>query len=279
VNGGTAKLGIAAPLALAGLWSMGFALACHLAGGVPAGDPAPGGIALQALGASRSALADRLIESADRTFHRGVGPYRRAAFSSRFHRLADVLAPHSHVHLHAERVCEVLPWLDLATRADPSQVEAYRSAAFWLAGEAQRPDEAFRVLAEGRRRNPGDYRLLLDTGRLHLQRGQPGAAARWFEAAQRAWDRGPPPDSLGARQEQAELLLYRGLLFEGRGDRLRAQACYRNLLALFPGREGVRARLEALETAGRAEPEPAALWREVLQQRDRGCSREHAGGL
>jgi len=280
VKGPWVRVGIWMALVLAVLWGAAFALCCRLTSeplmpGEETDSPAmAGSVAVKALGASRVAVGDQLYANADRTFHMGVGVYRRSAFTSWFTRLGLDLVPEGHVHLQAEDVNELVPWLYLATRADPHNVEAYVVAAFWLAGEGNRPDLAEHVLDEARANNPKDYRVYLEKGRLALKSGILTKAARAFEAAGRLWERDPGPDKIQAKFDRAEMLVYRGLLYEEGGDVPRALTCYRDMLALFPGRVGIRKRVAELTEAGHARVAPAAVRQTIMFQRRHVCERK-----
>jgi tetratricopeptide (TPR) repeat protein len=271
------RVEIRAALFLAVMWSAAFALCCRLTG-LSADGLSPGvetdSAVIKALSASRVALGNQLYANADRTFHMGVGIYRQTAFTSWFVRLAQALTPHEHVHLQAQEVNEMVPWLFLATRADPHNVEAYIVAAFWLAGEGGRPDLAGRVLDEARMNNPKDYRVYLEKGRLALKMGALTEAARAFDAAGTLWERDPGPDKIQAQLDRAEMLVYRGLLYEDGGDVPRALMCYRDTLALFPGRKGIRERVAELAEDGRSRVAPAAMWRTIMFQHRHVCERE-----
>jgi len=277
------RMGIWVALVLAILWGAAFALACRLtspsADGLMPGDetdsPATAGsVAIKALSASRAATGNQLYEAADRTFHMGVGVYRRQAFTSWFTRLGQAIEPGGHVHLHSEGVNELVPWLYLATRADPHNVEAYVVASFWLAGEGGRPDLAERVLKEARANNPKDYRVYLEKGRLALKKGALAEAARAFDAAGALWKRDSGPDKAQAQLDRTEMLIYRGLLYEEDGDVPRALTCYREILVLFPGRVGIRERLTELTETGQPRVAPAAMRQAIMFQRQHVCERE-----
>ncbi|MFH1477560.1 MAG: hypothetical protein ABIH24_08760 [Verrucomicrobiota bacterium] len=262
---------------MAVMWGVAFALCCRLTG-LSADGLTPGAqadsMAIKALGASRVVAGNQLYANADRTFHRGVGVYRRRAFTSGFMRLAQAIAPEGHVHLQSADVNEIVPWLYFATRADPHNVEAYSVAAFWLAGDGGRPDLAERVLCEARANNPKDYRVYLEKGRLALKMGALTEAARAFDAAGRLWERDPGPDKIQALLDRAEMLVYRGLLYEEGGDVPRALMCYRNILALLPGREGIRERVAELTEKGCACVAPAAMRQTIMFQRRYVCERD-----
>ena len=286
MKGPWVRAGIWVTLLLAVMWGAAFALCCRLANEplmpgdetdspATAGSPAmAGSVAIKALGASRVAVGDQLYANADRTFHMGVGVYRRPAFTSGFMRLAQAIAPEGHVHLQAEGVNEMVPWLYFATRADPHNVEAYVVAAFWLAGEGDRPDLAERVLDEARANNPKDYRVYQEKGRLALKRGALTEAARAFDAAGRLWERDSGPDKIQAQLDCAEMLVYRGLLYEEGGDVPRALTCYQNILALFPEREGICERVAELTETGHARVAPTAMRQTIMFQRRHVCERD-----
>lgn len=274
MKGPWVRAGIWVALVLAVLWGAAFALACRLTSAPAMPGDETGSVAAKALGASRVAVGEQLYENADRTFHMGVGVYRPKAFTSWFERIGRVVAPEGHLHLHAEGVNELVPWLYLTTRADPHNVEAYTVAAFWLAGEGGRPDLAARVLDEARVNNPRDYRVYLEKGRLALKSNAPAEAARAFDAAGVLWERDSGPDKVQAQLDRAAMLTYRGLLYEADGDVPRALACYRDMLALFPGRTGIRDRVAELTTTGHARMAPADMWRTIMYQRQHVCERE-----
>lgn len=265
-----------APFILA-LWGAAFALACRLTNLADAGLLSGGqqdSVTIRALGATRTVVGAQLFEEADRAFHMGVGVYRRPAFTDGFMRLGRAIAPEGHVHLQAEGVNELVPWLYFATRTDPHNVEAYVVAAFWLAGEGGRPDLAGRVLNEARANNPRDYRVYQEKGHLALKNNSPAEAAQAFDAALRLWERDSGEDQIQARLDRAEMLVYRGLLHENNGDLTSALKCYQDVLALFPGKVGIRERVAELTATGRARAQPEAVWRTIMFQRRHVCERE-----
>lgn len=256
-------------------WGAAFALACRL---VP-GQPLPSGakmdsLTIRALGASRAAVGNQLFEVADRTFHKGVGVYRAPAFTGWFVRMGRVIAPQGHTHLEAEAVNEMAPWLYLATKADPHQVEAYVVAAYWLANEGGRPDLAKSVLDEARANNPKDYRVYHEKGRLALKSGALEEAARAFDAAGRLWELDQGSDKVQARTDRSEMLVYRGLLHEEAGELPEALRCYAEVLAFFPGRVGLSERVAELAETGRARVAPSAMWQAIMVKRSHECERE-----
>jgi tetratricopeptide (TPR) repeat protein len=256
-----------------------FALACRLpdrdAWSGPGRDGAWLGLALAG---TRGALSREWVSQADRFLHQGVGEYRPRALTDPLGRLADVLSPRAHLHLHGEAAAEIMPWLWLAVRSDPNHVEAYVTAAFWMAGEVGRPDLAQSLLEEARRHNPRDYRVPLEQGRLFLRLGDRDRAWTALTVARRLWSVRPSDvDEEQARIDGAEILTYHGLLKEDHGDVPGALADYGEVLAWFPERAGLRARLERLAAGGAAERSASAVWAESLASRRHVCEAEKAG--
>ena len=282
MKGTWVREGIWVALFLAVMWGVAFALCCRLTSeplmpGDETDSPVTAGsVAIKALSTSRVVVGDQLFEEADRTFHSGVGIYRRKAFTSRFLRIGQAMVPEGHVHLHAEGVNEIVPWLYFATRANPHNVEAYVVAAFWLAGEGGRPDLAERVLDEARANNPRDYRVYLEKGRLALKKGALTDATRAFDAASRLWDLDSGSDETQTRLDRAEMLACRGLLYEESKDIPHALTCYRDVLALLPDRKGISERMTELVEFGHARVAPAAMWQAISFQRQSVNEQEEA---
>ena len=263
-------------LFLAVIWGTAFALCCRLTSEALIPGDETDSMAIKALDTSRTAVGEQLFEEADRTFHKGVGIYRRKAFTSWFSRLGQAITPEEHVHLHAESVNELVPWLYFAIRANPHYVEAYAVAAFWLAGEGGRPDLAERVLDEARANNPRDYRVYLEKGHLALKMGALTKATRAFDAANRLWERDSGSDKVQAQLDRAEMLACRGLLYEENKDIPHALTCYRDVLTIFPSRTGIRERMTELVKSGRARVAPADMWQAIIFQRQSVNEREEA---
>ncbi len=257
-----------------------FTLACRLVDPAFSDNALHDSMLVKLLGDSRLAVGQALYEEADNVFHRGVPRFQPKDYSLGFTKLQQAIVPSGHVHLHAEGVVEIMPWLNFALRMNPYDVETYSVAAFWLAGEAQRPDLAEQVLMEARRNNPRDHRVYLETGILAMKEGRLPQAAQYLEAALKLWPGSQDPEDEQARLDRAEIMLYRGLLSEQEGDLARAKDMYRQILITFPGRTALQDRLIFLETHGHAPTPPLALWSDMLVKRRGTCSREeHAASL
>ena len=154
---------------------MAFSIACRLAPAYTlAAEHASASLAQTIFGDTRIAIGSRLYTQADVYFHRGVPHQQECAFGSDlYQRLRDEVSPSQHVHLEgATDIREIMPWLDLATRANPEDSESYLVAAFWLSNSAHRPELALDVLDRAQRNIPYAYDVQLAKGRLFLHTGR-----------------------------------------------------------------------------------------------------------
>ncbi len=237
-----AIIGAAAAIVLAS------ALACRLdrvwAAEVP---DASSGAAARLLGESRRALSGDLYMEGDVFLHRGGHSVESAAFSNRFfQRIGVIMAPSRHLHVEGAQAAEVLPWLRLATSADPHNVDAWMASAFLAETAAGRNDVASGILAEARAANPRDYRLPLEQARLLMRRRVWDRAARELATAQRLWPNPAASEDEEARLDRAELLTYRGYLLELGGALDEAARFYRQTLELYPARLELAVRADCL---------------------------------
>jgi tetratricopeptide (TPR) repeat protein len=75
--------------------------------------------------------------------------------------------PTVHTHLHNGHEREILPWLKLSADLDPSRVDTYVVAAYWLRTRLNQAEEAEEFLRQGLRANPDSYEILLELGRVY----------------------------------------------------------------------------------------------------------------
>ena len=251
-------------VALAANFAGVFALGCLLTASAPPEAPEGGGVADLLFGSSRQALSADLYEQADTFFHRGVPHHaRHVTMNSWIQRLRDDISPEEHVHAEGAASAEIIPWLKLATDADPHNVDAWLVSAYWLETGLQRTDLAEQALREAQQHNVGDYRILLERARLYIRSGRFTKAADVLDAALRRWPGGSDPKDRQALLDKAELYSDRGFLDEMSGQTNSAVTAFKNVLAIFPDRTYIGQRVHLLET-GSQPPESA---RALLEQR------------
>jgi tetratricopeptide (TPR) repeat protein len=158
-----------------------------------------------------------------------------------------------------------MPWLDLATRVNPQNQEGYLVAAFWLAGEAQRPELALGILDNAQCNIPYAYEVQLEKGRILLHTGEHRVALQAFSAAIAFWEKTADPTDPDQLLDKAEALLYRALLREAEGMPSEAIADLKAMLSISPDRPAMQARLRDLESGTTTHPPAHALLRSMLR--------------
>jgi tetratricopeptide (TPR) repeat protein len=253
---------------LASSGTLAFSLACLLTTLAPIPDPATGLTDLL-LGESRQALSLSFFNQADLYFHKGVGHIQaRADTHSLFQRWQADITPAQHVHAEGVGSAEILPWLKLASRADPHNVEAFLVSAFWVTTGLHRNDLANQILAEAQRLNPGDYRIPLEKSRLAIRTGNLTAAFSSLETVLTLQSHAPASIGEPDRQfalDRAETFTFLGFLNEISGTPSKAVECFKNALAIFPERVYIKTRVTLLEN-GKTPPESAQSLLEKLTQ-------------
>ncbi|NQT92843.1 MAG: hypothetical protein HQ559_08785 [Lentisphaerae bacterium] len=235
-------------------------------------------VAAALLGESRKALAGSFYTTADLYLHRGVGHKKTLAFrNGLFQGLNRHISPDSHAHVHGDEVRELMPWLWLTLRMDPSNTEAYLVSAFWLARDGGRPDLALKVLDEAQRNIPYNDAVQIQKGRLYLRSGDIDRATRAFDAALAFWPGTDPPESEDALYRKASAMLYRSLLHERAGEKIDAARYLREILQIFPQRSHLRNRLANLEKQQQPSVLAASLWEAMLTDDDHRQSEDTCG--
>jgi hypothetical protein len=258
-------------LALATLWAGAFSLAC-LVSARPldrqAMEPVRS-VTGALLGASRLGLSSYFYEMADLYFHRGIEHTVTEGFQdSLFQSALSEVSPRGHLHIAGSNVKEMMPWLWVAIEMDPHNVDLYLVAAFWLAGDGNRPDLADEILRLGQCEIPFSYQIQLERGRIGLKHGNLAAAKGAFDAGLAFWPGKDDPNSQGTRADRASLLLYRALLHEADGERPEAIVQLREILKMFPERKSLESRIRTLEAGNEPSLLASGLWRSILQQED-----------
>jgi len=246
-------------------WGLAFSMACHLSPTSTATTEDPGITALM-LGESRQALSLNFFNEADLYFHKGVGHIQpRVVTHSLFQSWQDTLTPEQHAHAEGVASAEILPWLKLAIRADPRNVDAFLVAAFWAETGLLRDDLASEILNEAQRANPDDYRIPLEKGRMFIRTGRFDKACDALRAALQFQSHAPVPQTkdLQVTLDRAEILTFLGFLYEIKGQRPDAIHCFNNALAIFPQRTYIKERVTILE-AGQEPPDTARVLLEKL---------------
>ncbi len=221
---------------------------------VPSEQPAD--LAERLLGESRRAVGAHFYEQADAYFHGGVPHTPPVAADTLFRRWRERLIPEAHAHIADNRIAEIMPWLRMATATDPRNVEAHLVAAYWLDRAIGRRDAAEELLRSALRKNPRDYRLRMELGRLCIRHGEWAGARDHLKTALAQWADQPLDDPEQHALDRAEILTYLGYLEEAAGRLVSAAEAYETVARDFPNREGLLRRAQMLRT-GEQPPESA----------------------
>jgi tetratricopeptide (TPR) repeat protein len=258
------------------LWGVAFSMAAQLTlkpVNVLSSDTS---MAERLLGASRVAFGDSFFEEADNYFHKGVGHVHQKAFSnSYFQALGAAIEPSGHVHSEGVEVSEIMPWLRFTTKMDPKNVEAYLTTAYWLEGSIGRPDVAESVLREAQRDNPKDYRVINARAKMLFGTGDDAKAAMLLDAAIKLWPSTQSPEDQQAQLDLAQMLSYRGFLFELQSDRVRALEMFKRAYAAMPGNKSLERRIAALGRGEDFSRNDRQIWQTLFAQHH-VCAREGA---
>ncbi len=246
-----------------------FALSCQIQARTPPQQTPHRSAGAALLGESRLGVSSYFYSMADLYFHCGVAHrHEEAVHDTWFQKRLDRLKPHLHMHAEGAASREILPWLDLATRMNPHNVEFILLAAFWLHHEAGERELAQNLLKQAQTANPFEYEIQLERGRLYLYARDIPAARNCFDAALAFWPSQLPASDEGARKDLSRILLYRGLIHEADGENDRAIDCMEAILDMFPARTHLRDRIEALRTGEGPSLLGAAVWNNLLQSED-----------
>lgn len=205
------------------------------------------------LGDARLVMSHALMEKADEYFHGGVRHDDCEGLHHEHHEEEDEaheegnhgggpwawlnrrIHVQEHRHLTGERSAELLPWLWVACRTSPQNVQAYESSAYVLSKMLNRAGEAARLLEEGVEKNPGSLSLRFSLGELRLNALKDGAGAEKAFLSVRELFR---VDGREATEEERVLalraLFYLGYLSKRRGDLVAVRGFLAEAEALNP---------------------------------------------
>lgn len=252
-----------------------FTLACGLAGVQP-NAPDDLGVADRLLGGTRQAVSLNLFNTADLYFHKGVAHQHSKAFTGRlFQRLQAGITPEAHAHAEGQDSAEILPWLKLACRTDPHNVEAFLVAAFWADTGLHRGDIADGILREAQRLNPSDYRIPQEKGRYAIRRNRLDEATLDVSAALTLLLQSGASTDRQVLLDKAELLTCLGFLSEVRGDSPHALHCFKNTLAIFPERAYIKERVAVLEAGQKPDVSARSLLERLTRQSTDDACQDH----
>jgi len=247
---------------------LSFSLACLLTTDTSFTAHTASSLLSRLLGESRQSLGDYLDLQADRYFHRGV-PHieKKEARPGFIQSLAEEVQPRAHEHLESAEINEIMPWLRFATRMNPHDMNAYRSAAFWVSQQQHGEPHALAILDEARKDNPSDYRVPMERGMVLLNYGELDKASDAFDAALRLWSKTEGVPAEQKRIDHAALYNYRGFLYELSGRTADAISSYHQDLLIRPEAAGLREVISAIEQGRRTRADAEKTLHVLMSER------------
>lgn len=249
-----------------------------------ANDDAQHGVVAAIVGKSRLGLSSHFYRVADTYFHKGVEETRKIALENSFFlRISRELSPRKIAHVSGSEMQDMIPWLWLAVRLEPHNIEAYLVAAFIAGAELGRHDLAHQIIAEGRLNNPRNHGLWIEDGRIYLKDRNYPEAKRCFENALAFWPGEMKPDSEEAKDDKANIHFYRAIIAERMGDVPSAMTNMIQLLQLHPERTYLRERIEMLEKGTKPSDLATEKWNDMVRKNEEmkatcRTDHDHAGG-
>lgn len=155
-------------------------------------------------------------------------------------------------HLHADEIAggarEILPWLKMSASFDPTRVENYTVAAFWLRSRLNKVEEAEAFLREGLRANPGSPEILYELGRIYRENKKDNFRARnIWELALRRWNEkfgnSKEPDTFLLQQILAQL----AALERDEKNYAKSIEYFEKLKPLSPNPNGIQKQIDELK--------------------------------
>ncbi len=154
---------------------------------------------------------------------------------------------HSHLEKNGDER-EILPWLRLSAELDPSRVDTYTIASYWLRQRLGKVKEAEQFLREGLRANPDSYEIYFELGRIYADDlHEPKMARNLWEIALRKWamqtKAGKKPDDFVFAEITGNL----SKLAETEGDLEQAIYYLKLLKEKSPQPDQIKAHIQGLE--------------------------------
>jgi tetratricopeptide (TPR) repeat protein len=226
----------------------------------------------QVMGEARSIISNLSLLQADLYFHGGIGDacdehegsftfiergvdhdHERYLHGEVTHdvspynvllRLFDEISVTEHIHLEGDQLKEIVPWLYMASEADPNNVLAYTLTGYYLAYRLDRVEQAIAYLKKGLMNNPDSWEINGEIGRIYFQKVKDyGASSRYLSRAKVLLEKAPHDKF----QERA-ILAYLALSYERLGEEQKALPLYHRLDNLFPDQELYRKKMRQLRT-------------------------------
>ena len=141
---------------------------------------------------------------------------------------------------------------------DPSRIETYVVAAYWLRKKMGKVDEAEQFLREGLHANPGNSAILFELGRIYQEdRKDIDHARNVWELGVKKWDQQTAPKTEQDNFVLAQLTVHLARLEEDQGNLAAALQWLQRAEPVSPDPNVIRKQIAELRQK-LAEPKPGA---------------------
>lgn len=248
-----------------------FILSCKLSVANMLPQEEAASIAQTLFGDTRKAVSSKLYLQADLYFHRGVPHSGKRAFNSDpFQIVLEKVSPSKHTHLSgSNNIKEIMPWLDLAIRADPQNLDSYIDAAYWISREGKRYDLALNILNRAQQNIESSFQVEFEKGRVLLHMGKLTPALHAFSTSLLFWDKTANPTDKEDLLYKRRALQYRALLYENAGMTQEAIADLKNMQAIGHKSPKMEERLMLLQQGKQTKPPARDLLASMMHKEDK----------
>jgi tetratricopeptide (TPR) repeat protein len=150
-------------------------------------------------------------------------------------KMAAATIPSGHFHRSGRESKEILPWIYLAIKIDPSNDELYRTISYWLDKGVGRRELSSHILDIAQQNIPYSPSIKLEQGLICLKENNQKAALQKFQAALRFMDLQPEKEQ--DSYLKANILLELAGIYERQGETAKALEKYKQIHQLFPKRQ------------------------------------------
>ena len=227
-------------------------------------------------GSTRKAISSYFYDKADLYFHRGIAegveahkhnekaiamhddhdedmeiahkasPFEPKNPIANFYTKMDAATvPSGHFHRTGKESKEILPWIYLAIKIDPTNDELYRTIAYWLQKSFGRTDLSTEMYNLAQQNLPYNPAIKLEQGMMLLNENNQKEAMQKFQAAMRFMELQPSDNQ--DSYLKANILIEIAAIYEKQGEKAKALAVYEQIHELFPERQSTIDKLKQLK--------------------------------
>jgi len=173
-----------------------------------------------------------------------VIPYSKNPIDNFYAHMQRATVPSGHFHRLGEEAKEILPWIYLAVKIDPTNDELYRTIAYWLQKSYGRTDLSTEMYNLAQQNLPYNPAIKLEQGMMLLNENNQKEAMQKFQAAMRFMELQPAENQ--DTYLKVNILLEIAVIYEKQGEKAKALEKYEQIHQLFPERQSTIDKIKEL---------------------------------